>query len=80
MATEDQKIGTNAIDALLSIVVAIAALNWAAVEFAETNLLVDVAGLSGSSLTAAYGAIGVLAVVSIYNTAVWAGWTGMGDS
>lgn len=80
MVTEDQKIGNNTLDALLSIVVAIFALNWTAVEFAETDLLIDVAGLSGSSLTLAYGAIGVLAAVSIYNTAVWAGWTGMGDS
>jgi len=80
MAPEDQKIGNNTVDALLTVAVAIAALNWALVEFAETDLLLDVAQLSGSSLTLAYAGIGVASLVTIYNTAVWMGWTGMGDS
>jgi uncharacterized membrane protein YuzA (DUF378 family) len=80
MAPEDQKIGNNTIDALLTIVVAIAAVNWTVIEFLETDLLIDVAGLSGSSLTLAYAGVGVAAVVSVYNTAVWMGWTGMEGS
>jgi len=76
MAPEDAKIGNNTLDALLTIATAIFALNWALVEFAETDLLLDVLELSGQSLTLAYAAAGATAVVTVYNTAVWMGWTG----
>jgi uncharacterized membrane protein YuzA (DUF378 family) len=56
---------------LLTVVVAVAAANWAAVEFADTDLLVDVLGLTGDTLTITYGVIGALAVVVVYNTWVW---------
>jgi uncharacterized membrane protein YuzA (DUF378 family) len=68
---ESEKIGSHTIDALLTVVVAIAASNWALVEFAETDLLVDVLGLTGDTLTITYGVIGALAVVVVYNTWVW---------
>jgi uncharacterized membrane protein YuzA (DUF378 family) len=68
---ESEKIGSHTIDALLTVVVAVAAANWAAVEFADTDLLVDVLGLTGDTLTIAYGVIGALAVVVVYNTWVW---------
>jgi uncharacterized membrane protein YuzA (DUF378 family) len=68
---ESEKIGSHTIDALLTVVVAVAAANWAAVEFADTDLLVDVLGLTGDTLTITYGVIGALAVVVVYNTWVW---------
>lgn len=49
------------------LVVAVAAGNWALVEFAQTDLLVDVLGLSGDVLTAAYGTIGAAAGINLYN-------------
>jgi uncharacterized membrane protein YuzA (DUF378 family) len=75
MAQEDI-IGTPLTDGLMRLVVAIAALNWAVVEFLETNLLTDTLGLTGQSLTATYGIIGLLAVVVIYNTVTWNDWIG----
>ena len=52
------------------IIVAVAALNWALVEFVSTDLLVDVLGLTGDTLTAAYGVIGAAAAVNLYNIGV----------
>ena len=52
------------------LIVAVAALNWALVEFASTDLLVDVLGLSGDVLTATYGVIGGAAAVNLYNIGV----------
>lgn len=49
------------------LIVAIAALNWALVEFVNTDLLVDILALSGSNLTIAYGVIGAAAAVNLYN-------------
>jgi uncharacterized membrane protein YuzA (DUF378 family) len=46
----------------------IAALNWALVEFADTNLLTDTLGLSGDVLTGAFAAIGAAGAVGLYNT------------
>jgi uncharacterized membrane protein YuzA (DUF378 family) len=68
---ESEKIGSHTIDALLTVVVAVAAANWAAVEFADTDLLVDVLGLTGDTLTITYGVIGIVAAVVVYNTWVW---------
>lgn len=69
-----EKLVGDSIDALLTILVAIAAGNWALSDTFDTNLLTDVAGLSGETLTFAYLGFGVAAVVVIYNTAVWKGW------
>lgn len=52
------------------IIAGAAALNWAVIEFADTDLLVDTIELSGQSLTAAYGVIGVAAALELYNTTV----------
>lgn len=69
-----EKLVGDSIDALLTVLVAIAAGNWALSDTFDTNLLTDVAGLSGETLTFAYLGFGVAAVVVIYNTAVWKGW------
>ncbi|MXR52314.1 hypothetical protein GRX03_11960 [Halovenus sp. WSH3] len=47
----------------------LAALNWGLVEFADTNLLTDVLGLSGDPLTVTFGVIGAAGAVGLYNTA-----------
>jgi len=52
------------------IIVAIAAANWALVEFAGTDLLVDVLGLREDMLTLSYAVIGVASGVNLYNIAV----------
>jgi uncharacterized membrane protein YuzA (DUF378 family) len=46
----------------------IAALNWAFVEFFNTNLLTDTLGLSGDILTGTFAAIGAAGAVGLYNT------------
>lgn len=69
-----EKIVGDTLDALLTVLVAIAAGNWALTDTFDTNLLTDVAGLSGDTLTFAYLGFGVAAVVVVYNTAVWRGW------
>jgi uncharacterized membrane protein YuzA (DUF378 family) len=50
------------------LVTEIAALNWALVEFADTNLLTDTLGLSGDVLTGAFAAIGAAGAAGLYNT------------
>jgi len=52
------------------IIVAIAAANWALVEFAGTDLLVDVLGLREDMLTLSYAVIGAASGVNLYNIAV----------
>ena len=52
------------------IIVAIAAANWALVEFANTDLLVDLLGLREDMLTLSYAVIGVASGVNLYNIAV----------
>jgi len=52
------------------IIVAIAAANWALVEFAGTDLLVDLLGLREDMLTLSYAVIGVASGVNLYNIAV----------
>ena len=52
------------------LIVAVAALNWALVEFGDVDLLVDVLGLREDMLTLAYAAIGVASGVNLYNIAV----------
>jgi uncharacterized membrane protein YuzA (DUF378 family) len=49
------------------LIVAVAALNWALLEFADFDLLVDGIGLSADMLTATYGVIGAAAAVNLYN-------------
>jgi len=61
-------------DVLAQIVVIVAALNWASVEFLETNLLEDTLALDQGTLTLVIAVIGVAAVVSAYNLAIWQGW------
>lgn len=62
-----EKLGTYETQVVTWIIVAVAALNWAVVEFAETDLLVDTLGLSGQSYTAVIAVIGVAATVNLYN-------------
>jgi len=50
------------------LLVAAAALNWALVEFAQFDLLVDGLGLRNDVLTATYAVIGAAAAVNLYNT------------
>jgi len=50
------------------LVVAVAALNWALVEFGDFDLLVDGLGLRDDVLTMAYAVIGAAASVNLYNT------------
>ena len=52
------------------IIVAIAAANLALVEFAGTDLLVDVLGLREDMLTLSYAVIGVASGVNLYNIGV----------
>lgn len=61
-------------EVLARLVVILAALNWALIEFADFGLLVDGAGLGTDTLTLAYAAIAVAAGVSAYNLAIWQGW------
>lgn len=64
------KLGNDTVRMGIWLLTAIAALNWALVEFVDTDLLVDVIALSGSSLTVAYGVIGAAAAVNLYNIVV----------
>lgn len=50
------------------VITEIAAINWALVEFADTNLLTDTLGLSGDILTGTFAAIGAAGAVGLYNT------------
>jgi len=50
------------------VIVAVAALNWALVEFADFDLLVDGLGLADDMLTMTYAVIGAAAAVNLYNT------------
>lgn len=68
------KIGGETGDVVAQLVTIIAALNWAAVEFLETNLLSDTLALQEGTLTLVYAVIGVAAAVSLYNLAYWQGW------
>ena len=52
------------------IIVAIAAANWALLEFTGTDLLVDVLGLREDMLTLSYAVIGAASGVNLYNIAV----------
>ena len=52
----------------LWLIVAVAALNWAFVEFADFDLLVDGLGLADDMLTMTYAVIGAAATVNLYNT------------
>jgi len=52
------------------IIVAIAAANWALVEFAGTDLLVDLLGLREDMLTLSYAVIGAASAVNLYNIGV----------
>lgn len=62
LTNENTRIGTGAVSA-------VGALNWGVVEFAETDLLIDVIGLSGDSLTLGYGVMTASAAVFLYNLA-----------
>jgi uncharacterized membrane protein YuzA (DUF378 family) len=50
-------------------IVAIAALNWGLVAFADVNLITDVISLSSENADYVYGAIGVVALINMYNMA-----------
>jgi uncharacterized membrane protein YuzA (DUF378 family) len=70
----DEKIGGEMGDVFAQIVVIVAALNWASVEFLGTDLLQDTLALDQGTLTLVIAGIGVAAVISAYNLAVWQGW------
>lgn len=61
------KVGSKNVRMGIWLITAIAALNWALVEFFNTDLLIDVIALSGSNLTIAYGVIGAAAAAGLYN-------------
>jgi uncharacterized membrane protein YuzA (DUF378 family) len=65
------KIGGETFDFVATLIVAVAAINWGTVEFFDTNILTDTAGLSGDTLTIVYGVIAVLGVVVAYNYYAW---------
>ncbi|MFC7057244.1 hypothetical protein [Halovenus salina] len=56
---------------VLEIIAAIAALNWAAVEFADTDILVDTLSLTGDTYTAVIAVIGAAGALSLYNGAAY---------
>ena len=70
----DEKIGGEMGDVFAQIVVIVAALNWASVEFLGTDVLRDTLALDQGTLTLVIAGIGVAAVISAYNLAVWQGW------
>lgn len=59
---------------LLSLVVSLAALNWALVSFADYNVLIDLLSLTEGTTNykLAVGAIGAAAVAKTYDTVLWA--------
>jgi uncharacterized membrane protein YuzA (DUF378 family) len=73
------KIGGETGDVLAQLVTIVAAINWALVEFLNTNLLSDTLGLAEGTLTLVYALIGVAAVVALYNLAYWQGWISRGE-
>jgi uncharacterized membrane protein YuzA (DUF378 family) len=56
---------------VLEVIAAIAALNWAAVEFMDTDILVDTLGLSGDAYTAVIAVIGIAGGLTAYNGAAY---------
>jgi uncharacterized membrane protein YuzA (DUF378 family) len=69
----DDKIGGEMGDVAANVVTYTAALNWALIEFLDTDLLADTLSLDSGTLTLAYAVIAVATVVSIYNLLVWQG-------
>lgn len=61
------------IQAVLTVVIAAAALNWAFVEFLDWDLLLDGIGLAtgDQAYTVIVGVIGAAAVVRVYSVAEW---------
>jgi uncharacterized membrane protein YuzA (DUF378 family) len=56
---------------VLELIAAIAALNWALVEFLDTDLLVDTLGMSGDTYSAVIAVIGVAGALTAYNGAAY---------
>jgi uncharacterized membrane protein YuzA (DUF378 family) len=58
---------------MLGIIVSIGAVNWATIEFFETDLLLDVIGLESGSgeLTIIYAVIGAAAVIRLLSVVDW---------
>lgn len=58
---------------LLSVVVTLGAVNWAVIEFLDTDLLLDVLGVAAGSgeLTAIYAVIGAAAVIRFASVVDW---------
>lgn len=70
----DKAFGGEMVQLLLALITALGAMNWAASEFLETDVLIDLAGLGGSELQIAYGVIAAAAVVMLYNELVYKGF------
>jgi len=76
MADTDNLIGSGFVQFIAVLLAGVGALNWALVEFLDTDLLLDVLGMTAGSteLAAVYALIAGAGVVSIYNEAVWKGY------
>lgn len=61
------------LQAALTVLIAVAALNWTLVEFADYNVLVDLLGLTEGSqeFQAVVGVIGAAAVIRVYSVIEW---------
>jgi len=66
----DEQLGGYWLTHVVSFIAGFAALNWAIIEFFDTDVLVDTLGLTGDTLTGTYLAIGVAGGILLYNTAV----------
>ena len=66
-----ERFGDTQTRIVLEIIAAIAALNWAAVEFLDTDLLVDTLGMSGDTYSAVIAVIGVAGGLTVYNGAAY---------
>jgi uncharacterized membrane protein YuzA (DUF378 family) len=66
-----ERLGSTQTRIVLEVIAAIAALNWALVEFMDTDLLVDTLGMSGDTYSAVIAVIGVAGAVTVYNGAAY---------
>jgi len=73
MVDENLLIGGSMVELLTVILAAAGAINWAAADLLDTDLLLDVVGLEAGSgtLTAVYVIIAASAAVVLYNELVY---------
>lgn len=64
------KIGNELMRMVAIVIASLGAINWGAVEFAETDLLVDTLGLTGDTYTAVVAVIAVGGALALYNVGV----------